>query len=201
GSGGRQRRARPARSGLRACHAVRIPPVRGARLHLARRSVAATSEAPRRKRVCERRGRRRRRESARGVRNKVQLITYADRLGGTLQGLRALLEGPFEGLFGAVHVLPFFHPIDGADAGFDPIDHTQVDARLGSWDDVRALVSAVVVMADVIVNHISSCSPQFLDFAANGDGSRYAGMFLTLDGVFSHGAHESDLLAIYRPRP
>src|SRR5690606_1725909 len=56
-------------------------------------------------------------------------------------------------------------------------------------------------MADVIVNHISSRSPQFLDFAANGAESRYAGMFLTLDGVFPHGAHESDLLAIYRPRP
>ena len=43
------------------------------------------------------------------------------------------------GLFGGVHLLPFFWPIDGADAGFDPIDHTQVDPRLGTWDDVRAL--------------------------------------------------------------
>lgn len=135
------------------------------------------------------------------MRNQVQLITYADRLGGTLQGLRALLCGPFAGLFGGVHVLPFFHPIDGADAGFDPIDHTEVDARLGSWDDVRALAREVDVMADVIVNHISSRSPQFLDFLAKGAESRYAGMFLTLDGVFPHGASESDLLAIYRPRP
>src|SRR5690606_26607577 len=97
--------------------------------------------------------------------------------------------------------LPFFHPIDGADAGFDPIDHTQVDARLGSWDDVRALADEVDVMADVIVNHISSRSPQFLDFSTKGAESRYAGMFLTLDGVFPRGACERDLLAIYRPRP
>ena len=27
----------------------------------------------------------------------------------------------------------------GADAGFDPIDHTKVDERLGSWDDVAEL--------------------------------------------------------------
>ena len=62
------------------------------------------------------------------------------------------------------HVLPFFHPIDGADAGFDPIDHTQVDPRLGTWDDVAALAARTEVMADVIVNHVSSRSPQFLDY-------------------------------------
>ena len=65
--------------------------------------------------------------------NRAQLIAYVDRLpGGTFQTLRDLLAGPLAGLFGGVHVLPFYHPIDGADAGFDPIDHTQVDARLGT---------------------------------------------------------------------
>ena len=39
-----------------------------------------------------------------------------------------LLQGPLAGVFGGVHLLPFFTPIDGADAGFDPVDHTQVDA-------------------------------------------------------------------------
>jgi sucrose phosphorylase len=56
-------------------------------------------------------------------------------------------------------------------------------------------------MADVIVNHISSRSPQFLDFAAQGARSPFAGMFLTFDRVFPGGATERDLLAIYRPRP
>jgi sucrose phosphorylase len=135
------------------------------------------------------------------MRNAVQLICYADRLGGTLQGLRELLAGPFAGLFGGVHVLPFFHPIDGADAGFDPIDHTQVDPRLGSWKDVQALAGDVEVMADVIVNHVSSRSPQFQDFSARGKASPFDGMFLTLDAVFPGGATERELLAIYRPRP
>jgi sucrose phosphorylase len=135
------------------------------------------------------------------MRNAVQLICYADRLGGTLQGLRALLAGPFAGLFGGVHVLPFFHPIDGADAGFDPIDHTRVDARLGDWDDVRALAGDVEVMADVIVNHVSSRSPQFQDYLAHGAGSRYDGLFLTQESVFPHGATAQELRAIYRPRP
>ena len=135
------------------------------------------------------------------MRNQAQLICYADRFGGTLQGLRELLKGPLAGLFGGVHVLPFFHPIDGADAGFDPIDHTEVDSRLGSWSDVHDLAGDVDLMADVIVNHVSSRSPQFLDFSARGDSSPYAGMFLTFDSVFPRGATEQELLAIYRPRP
>lgn len=135
------------------------------------------------------------------MKNQVQLIAYADRLGGTLHGVRDLLRGPLSKLFGGVHLLPFFHPIDGADAGFDPIDHTEVDQRLGSWEDVQAIAQDVDVMADVIVNHISSRSPQFLDFSANGTASRYDRMFLTFDGVFPHGAAEADLLALYRPRP
>jgi sucrose phosphorylase len=135
------------------------------------------------------------------MRNAVQLICYADRLGGTLPGLRELLAGPLAGLFGGVHVLPFFHPIDGADAGFDPIDHTQVDPRLGSWKDVQALAGEVEVMADVIVNHLSCRSPQFQDYARRGSASAYDGMFLTLDHVFPHGASGQDLRAIYRPRP
>ncbi len=135
------------------------------------------------------------------MKNQVQLITYADRLGGTLHGLSELLKGPLAGLFGGVHLLPFFHPIDGADAGFDPIDHTEVDQRLGSWEDVRAIARDVDVMADVIVNHISSHSPQFLDYSASGKRSSYDGLFLTFDGVFPNGASEQDLLAIYRPRP
>jgi len=28
-----------------------------------------------------------------------------------------------------MYLLPFFHLIDGADAGFDPEDHTEVDSR------------------------------------------------------------------------
>ncbi len=143
------------------------------------------------------------------MKNQVQLITYVDRLGGQRDGadlarLTRLLSAPgspLAGVFGGVHLLPFFHAIDGADAGFDPIDHTQVDPRLGGWADIKALTERLDVMADVIVNHMSSDSPQFLDYSEQGDRSAYAGLFLTLDGVFPQGASERDLLAVYRPRP
>ena len=136
------------------------------------------------------------------MKNQVQLITYVDRLGGgDLQQLTQLLVGPLKSVFGGVHLLPFFDAIDGADAGFDPTDHTQVDPRLGNWDDIRALSEVVDVMADAIVNHMSSASPQFQDFYVRGDASPYAGMFLTMDSVFPNGAREQDLLTVYRPRP
>ena len=139
------------------------------------------------------------------MKNQVQLITYVDRLGqGGLRELTSLLAdpaSPLAGVFGGVHLLPFFYPIDGSDAGFDPIDHTQVDPRLGDWQDLRALAEKIDVMGDVIVNHVSSRSPQFLDFASRGDASAYAGMFLTLESVFPQGATDADLQAVYRPRP
>ncbi|MFI5335666.1 MAG: sucrose phosphorylase [Opitutales bacterium] len=136
------------------------------------------------------------------MKNQVQLITYVDRLGGGgLRELHGLLTGPLAGLFGGVHLLPFYHAIDGADAGFDPIDHNRVDPRLGDWSDVRTLSRDVPVMADLIVNHISADSPQFRDFSERGDASPYAGLFLTEERVFPHGMTGEDLRRIYRPRP
>ena len=132
---------------------------------------------------------------------KCDLITYADRLAGDLPGLHRLLQGPLSGLFGGVHVLPFYLPFDGADAGFDPVDHTQVDPRLGSWDDIAALAADYALMVDVIVNHVSSSSPQFLDWLAHGANSAYDGMFLTFGSAFPEGATEEQLMRIYRPRP
>src|SRR5581483_3467015 len=121
------------------------------------------------------------------VKNQVQLITYVDRLAGDLDGLNQLLRGRLAGLFGGVHLLPFFNPIDGSDAGFDPVDHTEVDSRLGTWQDVRALGEHFELVADLIVNHISSGSPQFKDLSENGAESRFAGLFLTYDRVFPSG--------------
>jgi sucrose phosphorylase len=135
------------------------------------------------------------------MRNGVQLIAYADRFGGSLAGLREVLDGPLAGLFAGVHILPFFTPFDGADAGFDPVEHTEVDARLGSWDDVRALAREYVLMVDLIVNHVSANSAEFRDVVAHGDASRHAGMFLSMGDVYPHGADEAELVGIYRPRP
>jgi sucrose phosphorylase len=135
------------------------------------------------------------------VPEQVQLITYVDRLAGDLPGLARMLSGPLAGLFGGVHLLPFFRPYDGADAGFDPEDHRVVDPRLGTWDDVAEIAADHDLMIDVIINHMSSSSPQFLDWLEKGADSEYDGMFLTLGSAFPDGATEEDLLRLYRPRP
>lgn len=130
------------------------------------------------------------------------MIAYVDRLsGGGISELRSLLEGPLYGLFSGAHLLPFYYPIDGADAGFDPVDHTQIDPQLGTWDDLKRLGDVVELTADLIVNHVSAQSPQFEDFSAKGAASEHADLFLTFDRVFPSGASEAQLLQIYRPRP
>ncbi len=130
-----------------------------------------------------------------------QLIVYPARLGGDVASVQTLLDTALQGAFDGVHLLPFYLPYDGADAGFDPQDHTAIDPRLGTWADVRRLSRAHLVMADVIVNHMSTRSPQFVDVAANGAASPWYPMFLTLSSVFPDGATEDDLATLYRPRP
>ncbi len=136
------------------------------------------------------------------MKNKIQLITYVNRLGnGTISDLNALISKELKGLVEGVHILPFFYPIDGADAGFDPIDHTEIDSRLGGWQDMIALTKKVDVMSDLIVNHISAKSPQFVDYLENGSASEFAELILTKDKVFPNGATEEEISKIYRPRP
>jgi sucrose phosphorylase len=130
----------------------------------------------------------------------VDLLAYADRFGGDLAGLRALLDGTLAE-FAGVHILPFFTPFDGADAGFDPVDHAAVDPRLGGWDDVRAIAERRGVTADLIVNHVSSASAEFADWLQHGADSAADGMFLTYDRVFPDGGTEAEITAFYRPRP
>lgn len=134
--------------------------------------------------------------------NKIQLITYVDRFGdGKIADLNVILSNELKDLFGGVHILPFFYPIDGADAGFDPIDHTHIDERLGDWDDIQQLTNKVEVMSDLIVNHISAKSKKFTDFIEKGNSSKFAELILTKDKVFPEEATQDQISKIYRPRP
>ncbi len=134
--------------------------------------------------------------------NTVQLIAYADRLAGDLPHQVALMrQEPWASAFGGVHVLPFYTPYDGADAGFDSLDHTAVDLRLGSWADIADLAGTHDLVAHVIVNHVSAHSHEFQDVIAHGEASAHNRMFLTMSSVFPFGATEDDLARIYRPCP
>ena len=136
------------------------------------------------------------------MKNKVQLITYVDRIANSgLVGLKQVLDNQLSERFSGVHLLPFYFPIDGSDAGFDPIDHVKVDERLGNWDDVKQIGEAYDIMADLIVNHMSAESKEFKDVLAKGKKSAYWDLFLTKDSVFPNGLSDEDRAKIYRPRP
>ena len=136
------------------------------------------------------------------MKNNVQLITYIDRLTGSdTKTLNNILNDQLADLFSGIHLLPFYYPIDGSDAGFDPIDHTQVDSRLGNWDDIKVLGEGHELMADLIVNHMSAKSKEFQSVLQYGKESPYWDLFLTKDKVFPNGLSKSDADKIYRPRP
>ncbi|MEL0291493.1 MAG: alpha-amylase family glycosyl hydrolase, partial [Aquiluna sp.] len=130
----------------------------------------------------------------------ASILVYAERLGGSLEHIEKLLSSDLAD-FSGVHVLPFFHPYDGDDAGFDPIDHTIVDPRLGTWEDLQRIAATHELTADLIINHASNLSPEFLDWQQKGEKSEYAGMFLTFDTVFPEGGTEETITSFYRPRP
>ena len=130
----------------------------------------------------------------------VSILVYAERVGGSLGEIEKLLAGPLKD-FSGVHVLPFFHPYDGDDAGFDPIDHKIVDPRLGTWEDFKRISATHELTADLIINHASNLSPEFLDWQEKGTESDYNGMFLTFDTVFPKGGTEKTITSFYRPRP
>jgi sucrose phosphorylase len=130
----------------------------------------------------------------------TSILVYAERVGGNLGEIEKLLKGPLKD-FDGIHVLPFFHPYDGDDAGFDPIDHTIVDPRLGTWSDFKRISQTHELTADLIVNHASNLSPEFLDWQEKGDASEYNGLFLTFDTVFPNGGTEEMITSFYRPRP
>jgi sucrose phosphorylase len=135
------------------------------------------------------------------VKNKIQLITYPDSLGGSLVSLNDLLTGSMSGIFeGGVHILPPF-PSTG-DRGFAPITYRQIEPRFGSWEDIKTIGEHHAVMVDIMVNHISRYSSYFQDFLQHGRQSQYADMFITLDKVWPDGSPpEEDVSIIFKRKP
>ncbi|CAI3245111.1 MAG: sucrose phosphorylase [Paraclostridium bifermentans] len=121
-----------------------------------------------------------------GVKNKVQLITYPDSMGGDLKTLNSILIKYFSDIFkGGVHILPPF-PSSG-DRGFAPLTYFEIEPKFGSWEDIKAIGENFDVMLDFMVNHISRKSKFFQDFLKQGRKSEYADLFITLDKIWEDG--------------
>ncbi|MBV5259569.1 alpha-amylase [Synechococcus moorigangaii CMS01] len=102
----------------------------------------------------------------------VLMITYGDSLiqGETHNGTKPLhvlgqfLREQLQGVISGVHILPFF-PYS-SDDGFAVIDYRQVNPALGTWADIEAIAQEFELMADLVINHVSSESAWFQQFLA-----------------------------------
>lgn len=120
------------------------------------------------------------------VKNKVQLITYPDSLGGDLKTLNSILLKYFSDIFkGGVHILPPF-PSSG-DRGFAPLTYLEIEPSFGTWEDIKSIGENFDVLVDLMVNHISRQSEYFQGFLKKGRKSDYADLFITLDKLWKDG--------------
>ncbi|VEP14777.1 putative sucrose phosphorylase [Hyella patelloides LEGE 07179] len=97
--------------------------------------------------------------------NEVIVITYGDSIctpeEAPLVTLNRFLENLQDTITG-VHILPFC-PYS-SDDGFSVIDYLQVNSEIGDWQGVEAIAQKFDLMADLVLNHISSKSVWFEQF-------------------------------------
>jgi len=121
------------------------------------------------------------------------LITYGDSIvdenSAPLETLHQFLSQHLQDTISAVHVLPFC-PFS-SDDGFAVIDYTQVNADLGDWSQISQIADHYRLMADIVINHVSSQSQWFRNFCNGVDpGATW----------FMEANAGDDLSAVVRPR-
>ena len=121
------------------------------------------------------------------------LITYADSIRKKeekpLCTLHRFLADHVKSAVTCVHILPFFP--SSSDEGFSVIDYREVDPEFGTWEDIRNIGREYRLMADLVMNHVSTRSQWFQGFL-RGD-ERYRDYFLSYD-------EPVDMPGVFRPR-
>ncbi len=121
------------------------------------------------------------------------MITYGNTITGKqtspLQSLHHFMDEHLEWEISCIHLLPFF-PYS-SDDGFAITDYFQVNPRLGTWDDLHRIGQEFDLMADLVVNHVSSAHPWFQNYLQGR--SPGADFFIEVDP-------QTDLSQVTRPR-
>ncbi len=108
----------------------------------------------------------------------VMLNAYPDSIGEKLSDVLDLLERPeLRDVFSLFYVLPTFFNSD-LDRGFSVIDYDLNDELVSRADIDRAEELGVRFKFDLVLNHLSVNSPQFLDLVENGEESVYRQFFV-----------------------
>ncbi len=111
----------------------------------------------------------------------VMLNAYPDSIGNKLSDTIEVLKKPeFRDTFSLFYILPtFFH--SDLDRGFSIIDY-EINEELVSPDDLQQLDElGIQIKLDLVLNHLSVRSPQFVDLLQNGDASPYVDFFIDWD--------------------
>ena len=114
----------------------------------------------------------------RSLPNGVMFNAYPDSIGTKLSDTIALLQRPeLHHVFSLFYILPTFFQSD-LDRGFS-INRYELNDELVSEADLQALKQLNIVLKfDLVLNHLSVRSPQFLDLLEKGDHSRYRDFFI-----------------------
>src|SRR4051812_15095176 len=122
----------------------------------------------------------------------VAVETYRDGNGdgiGDLPGLTASLDHLAELGVDCLWLEPFY-PSPFKDNGYDVADHAEVDPRLGTIDDFKALVAAadergIAVLADLVFNHTSD-EHSWFQSARSDPESPYHDYYIWTDDPDAH---------------
>ena len=108
----------------------------------------------------------------------VMLNAYPDSIGEKLSDIVELLKRPeLKDAFSLFYILPTFFNSD-LDRGFSIIDYN-INEELVRSEDLNALHElGIVFKLDLVLNHLSVCSPQFQDLLQHGDESPYKDFFI-----------------------
>ena len=121
------------------------------------------------------------------------LITYADSVikdgERSLQTLERFLNKYFISLSKVVHVLPFLKST--SDGGFAVSSHLFLEEKYGNWEDLRNLSKDHILMADLVLNHVSSSHPWVQQFIKSEEPG--------LSNVFAP-SQKQDWSNVIRPR-
>ncbi len=88
----------------------------------------------------------------------VVLITYADGVysstNPTFKPLEELIDKHLDNLASIIHLLPFL--CSTSDGGFAVSSYEKIDPRFGEWEDLKRLSKNHILMADLVLNHVSA---------------------------------------------
>ena len=112
------------------------------------------------------------------ISNGVMLNAYPDSIGVNLNDMVTMLQMPeFKDVFSLFYVLPTFFNSD-LDRGFSIIDYN-LNKELVSQADLKALDKLNIQLKfDIVLNHLSVASPQFIDLLKYGYQSKYKDFFI-----------------------